>query len=307
MKKAILLVHGRSWKPVKNQLFELWRDALRAGIARDHPEALSAFDETGIRMVYYGDLTNEVLSKKNGDAPVPAISGRRKSLERLMRYQASEFDERNYKNIPGQTRYHDALARAVGSLAMSLRLGRPLIETYAPDIKEYWNQDSEFGTEVRWRMLDGVKHSLDEDVPLLVISHSLGAVITYDILWKLSRTAEYRDNYGHKKIDFWITLGAPLGDMAIRKNLKGFHAFGPRRYPSNIRQWLNVWAVDDYLCHEQELAEDYKDMIEYGLVESIEDAAIYNLSVRNGESNPHCSVGYLVHPVVSRAVARWLA
>ncbi|MEW5737160.1 MAG: hypothetical protein AB1921_20115 [Thermodesulfobacteriota bacterium] len=306
MEKTILMVHGRHWKPVKDQLLDLWVDAMRFGISRDRPEKLAAFDAAKKMMVYYGDLSNEFLARKTGK-PVPnRVSDRRLSLERLKRYRAEEFGELAYEMLPGQSKWNDALARSVGSLAKLLRLGRPAIELYAPDIREYWNQDSEFGTELRARMLDALTSLLHDDETLCVISHSLGAIICYDIFWKLSRTGEYMHRFGSRKIDFWITLGAPLADSAIRKNLKGFHAFGPRRYPSNVRQWLNIWAVDDYLCHEEELSADFHDMVEYGLTEEIADRKIYNLSVRNGKSNPHCSVGYLIHPETARAVADWL-
>lgn len=307
MGKTILLVHGRHWKPVKAQLFELWVDALRYGIARDRPEMLEGFDTAGKKMIYYGDLSNEFLARKTGK-PVPnRVSDRRLSLERLKRYRAEEFGQMAYEMLPGQSKWNDALTRSVGSLAKVLRLGRPLIELYAPDIIEYWNQDSEFGTELRARMLEALTGLLSSGEQVMIVAHSLGAIICYDIFWKLSRTGEYMHQYGDKKIDFWITLGAPLGDSAIRKYLKGFHAFGPRRYPSNLRRWLNIWAVDDYLCHEEELSEDFSDMLEYGLTEEIVDRKIYNLSIRNGRSNPHCSVGYLIHPETARAVSDWLA
>ena len=40
--------------------------------------------------------------------------------------------------------------------------------------------------------------------------------------------------------------------------------------------------------------------------QSIKDKRIYNLAVRDGESNPHHSVGYLIHPAMADALAAWL-
>jgi len=47
-------------------------------------------------------------------------------------------------------------------------------------------------------------------------------------------------------------------------------------------------------------------MKELCYVKSITDKRVYNLSVRNGKSNPHHGVGYLIHPTVVDAIAGWL-
>ena len=62
---------------------------------------------------------------------------------------------------------------------------------------------------------------------------------------------------------------------------------------------------DDFVSHDQEIANDYKDMVPE-LVPSIKDERIYNLAVRHGKSNPHHGAGYLIHPIVADAVADWL-
>ena len=47
-------------------------------------------------------------------------------------------------------------------------------------------------------------------------------------------------------------------------------------------------------------------MLNLRLVSSIRDYRIYNMAVRYGKSNPHSSVGYLIHPRVTKIVADWL-
>jgi hypothetical protein len=73
-----------------------------------------------------------------------------------------------------------------------------------------------------------------------------------------------------------------------------------------VLAWHNVSAEDDYLCHDNTLADDYREMLKLRLVSSIRDYHIYNLAVRYGKSNPHSSVGYLVHPRVTKIIADWL-
>jgi hypothetical protein len=41
-------------------------------------------------------------------------------------------------------------------------------------------------------------------------------------------------------------------------------------------------------------------------ISTIRDYRIYNLAVRYGKSNPHSSVGYLIHPRVAQIIASWL-
>ncbi|MDH3641961.1 MAG: hypothetical protein OES38_07680, partial [Gammaproteobacteria bacterium] len=68
-----------------------------------------------------------------------------------------------------------------------------------------------------------------------------------------------------------------------------------------------VAAEDDFTCHDETMANDFKAMLEHHLISRIKDYRIYNLAVRYGRSNPHNSIGYLIHPRVSRLVADWLA
>jgi len=104
----------------------------------------------------------------------------------------------------------------------------------------------------------------------------------------------------------WITLGSPLGNPTVRKKLKGASAQGKRRYPFNIRNWINIAAEDDYISHDQTVADDYSNMNKWEMIKSIKDHRIYNLAVRGSKSNPHHGAGYLIHPSVSSIVANWI-
>jgi hypothetical protein len=60
------------------------------------------------------------------------------------------------------------------------------------------------------------------------------------------------------------------------------------------------------MCHDNTLADDYKAMLKQRQVSSIRDYRIYNLAIRYGKSNPHCSIGYLMHPRIAQIVADWI-
>ena len=130
--------------------------------------------------------------------------------------------------------------------------------------------------------------------------------MTYDVLWELSHEPEFQEKYGDCKVDTLVTLGAPLGDLYIRKHLKGAREKIEARFPTNVISWDNVSAEDDYTCHDNTLADDFKKMMDQRLVSAVHDYCIYILAVRYGKSNPHSSVGYYIHPRVSKIIVDWI-
>ena len=107
-------------------------------------------------------------------------------------------------------------------------------------------------------------------------------------------------------MDTWVTLGSPLGDETAKRYLKGASLKGERRFPDNVKNWINVSAVDDYISHDNKVKDDFAGMLQGAKLELLEDRMMYNLAVRNGASNPHSSLGYLISPTVSEIVADWL-
>lgn len=311
MKKRLFLVHGRNFKPDEPQLDAIWTEALRHGIEADHgPEKAKTFDEVDKKLVYYGELSNAFLRSEGQDYDAEAdLADRQKALAALKAYDRDDLEGERakaiYKDLPKNTALLEALADAVAGPAAFLGLGRRLIPLVAPDLGHYWNLDSAFGSDVRWTLTEPLAEALRNDEDVLLLAHSLGSMMSYDVLWKFSHYGEYKA-IRHKKISVWITLGCPLGNGTVKKNLKGARADRQRRYPHNIQRWINVAAEDDYISHDETVADDYRRMLRWNLIESIEDHRVYNLAVRFDRSNPHHSGGYLIHPVVSAAVAEWL-
>lgn len=307
MARTILFVHGRSFKPSKAALSRIWQEALRHGIGRDRPEKLDAFDRATREFVYFGDVSNAFLRSLGQDYDEAAdVESRRRTLAALKEWGPRQFTKRNYERLPGKAAYKEFLADLGASVLGPLRLTGGLIELAAPDIREYWNFDSEFGTEVRYPMIAPLKRAMKRGDRILVVAHSLGTMIAWDTFWKFSRAGEYRPTYSRGRIDLFLSLGSPLGDETVKRKLKGSRADGARRYPGNIRRWVNVAAEDDYISHDSEVANDFRPMIDHEQVEAISDQRIYNLALRDGRSNPHHGAGYLVHPVVVKHVADWL-
>jgi len=307
MGKTILFVHGRSFKPEKTALRSNWLGAIEHGIERDRKGKLAAFRKAKKEMVYYGDLSNAFL-RLTGQKyrEEEDVESRTETLSALKGFGTNQFTKAAYKKLPGKASYKEFLAD-VGAVTLGpLRLTEGLVSVVAADMRQYWNFDSEFGSNVRMTMVGPLKRAMDRGDKIMVVSHSLGTLIAYDTLWKFSRAGEYRPKYSNKKIDAWITLGSPLGDETVKRNLKGAGASGPRRYPGNIKRWENVSAEDDFISHDSKLSNDYKRMFKKGLVDKINDQKIYNLAVRRGASNPHHGTGYLIHPKVIKLITDWV-
>ena len=309
MAKVIFFVHGRSFKPPKAKLKKLWFDAVEAGLDRDYPPSrLAAFKRVKKEFVYYGEISNRFLKKALKKPPnfkTNDSASRRITLNNLKIYAANQFTKARYNKLPGKSAAGEALADLFGGVAAFFHVSDPFIEAIAPDMHEYWNSDSQFGSDVRETLSTPLARALGNRHKVLLLSHSLGTMIAYDTLWKFSHYSEYRD-IRDKKVDLLVTSGSPLGDETVKRNLKGAKASGSRRYPSNIRRWVNVAAEDDYVAHDERVRNDYKAMLKRGLVQSIEDRRIYNLAVRDGKSNPHHGAGYLIHPKVTELIANWI-
>ena len=314
MAKHIIMVHGRSYKPAAAALKRSWTGALAHGILRDHGKRmLNRFNHKNVKktLVYYGDLSNSFLGKHTGNRwtkkrEADDIADRKETLNALKEYGSREFTKTNYKNIRELGDVFKEVAANVFSGPMSLLgIGDEIVNMVAPDMEHYWNMDEKFGSDVRWRLTVPLSRALRAGDDVLLIAHSLGSIVAYDVLWKLSHYAEYAELH-NRKVNTLITMGSPLGDENAKKNLKGAGATKHRKYPHNIQRWLNFAAEDDFISHDATMANDYRKMLQYGLVSSITDRQIYNMAVREEGSNPHHGAGYLIHPQMSRAVANWL-
>ena len=307
MGRSILFVHGRDFKPARSALWPLWMNALRHGMKRDRPEQMRKFDRAIKQFIYFGDISNDFLRSKGKTYDEKKdVASRRQTLEDLKQYGRHQFNKRTYNKLPGKDAFKEFLADAGSVLTSPIGLSEFLITTVAEDLREYWNFDSEFGSLVRGRMSDPLKQAMNRNDEILVVTHSLGTMVAYDTFWKFSHTSEYRRRYSSKKIDLWITLGSPLADTTVKRNLKGARADGLRRYPHNVRRWVNVAAEDDYISHDSTVGNDFRMMRTLKPPTKVEDREIYNLAVRSGKSNPHHGCGYLVHPAVVAYVADWL-
>ncbi len=306
--RSLLIVHGRDFKPSAEAYMDLSMAALRSGIERDYPGRVGAFDDMQKRIAWYGDLSAEILYRqgKHYDESLD-IGDRRNALNTLREIPARKrFGIRQYDQLPGKSAVPEAIVDILAPLLGALGLCLPLIRCVSKDFARYFDRKSDFAMQARRRLLEQLTALMDRDDRIVLLSHGTGSVIAYDVLWQLSHDPDLKDKYSDKKVDLWVTLGSPLGDSKIQKRLLGAKEKPATKFPVNVIAWHNVAAEDDYTCHDNTLADDFKMMLKQRFVSAVHDYRVFNLAVRYGKSNPHSSIGYYIHPRVSKILADWL-
>lgn len=306
--RSLIYVHGRDFKPGAADLLDLNVAALNAGIQRDFPEQADEFHALDKRLGYYGDINNDFLISKGKHYDEELdIGDLRNALLKLKSIERKKnFGVNRYDRLPGKTALREFAADILAPLLGSIGLSRLLISAVAKDLAEYCEHESVFSGQIRERVRRSLCEALERGDRILLITHGTGCIVTYDVLWQLSHDEEYAGQYAQYKIDTWLTLGSPLGDSMVRRRLFGAKQKGRSKYPTNIVTWHNVSAEDDYYCHDNTLADDFRSMLKQRQISSVRDYRVYNHAIRYGKSDPHSAIGYLIHPRVAQIISDWL-
>ncbi|MBX7223966.1 MAG: hypothetical protein K1Y36_28885 [Blastocatellia bacterium] len=139
-----------------------------------------------------------------------------------------------------------------------------------------------------------------KDKHLMLIAHSMGSIIAYDVL----------RNLGHPdqgvRIPYFVTIGSPLGLPPVKHHVVTERTYAPQlRTPSIVTQsWKNFADRRDPVAFDSHLRDDYGPNAS-GI--QVADDLILNDYSSNGKPNPHKIFGYLRAPEVSEHIAAFLA
>ena len=326
--KHIIVIHGRNIKPAQKPYEDLQKDALLQGFNRVDPKQAKRIKDGKVKVtfVYYGDINNEILSRNkkdfakltakdpdNGNAPclpTTGIADAIKTLSTLKSFSAATYRKilKNNKDY----RYLDELAWAVStfsSLISARGINEAVIKRATADLGAYLLTRTT-GSKVRTRLQEPLIDAFNDKDDICIVAHSMGSIVAYDVLWKLSRMSEYTHVQALKpKVKLFLTIGSPLGEAGVRGNLYDAPERGEDRYPKNIiKDWVNISAKDDFIAHDPTLANDFRNMrTKHKYVQSIKDIKnIYNCYTQNGQSDPHKLYGYLAHDKVAAQIINWM-
>jgi hypothetical protein len=291
--KNIIFIPGKNPKPPPEQHRDmLWR-TLVEGVQRAnmHVAADIKKQRKHFRLIAWNHLYYQQEKDANRDLPwIDALINTHGPTQQDIR-EAHAWHRRLDRMLYAIADHHPAIIRYLPG-----RASATINET-----RRYFENSHNIAYHIREQMKQVIRPMLDNNEPVLVIGHSMGSIIAYDTLWELSHI-EHRK----QKLDF-LTLGSPLGMNFVQHRLIGKNEHGIRKYPTNIRHWINIASVGDVTALDRHFGDDFQPMVDLGIIESIEDhtAGIYNFFHNEDGLNCHRSYGYLVNPATGKAIADW--
>jgi hypothetical protein len=190
------------------------------------------------------------------------------------------------------------LSRALAELRKPIN---EMVTLFLGDVFTYiaHRGDAQKPGEVPTRVLTKIKEATDnqkdKNEPLVVLSHSMGGQIVYDLItYFMPQVPAYKD----LRIDFWCATASQVG---LFEELKLFrasdHQYGKQHnnqvpFPDrkHLGGWWNVW--------------DHNDFISYSAAKIISDVDDEDYS--SGMSVVHAHSGYVEQPSFFRAFAKKL-
>jgi hypothetical protein len=142
--------------------------------------------------------------------------------------------------------------------------------------------------EMQQRLIDVLNRHPDE--PIILVAHSQGTLIAYDVLRKLAgKTASGKA----LRVALFVTLGSPLGIDEVQSRIAH-----PLVVPEGVQSWSNFADLMDPVALDKGLKDEFKGKI------SISDTWVHN----SVGFNPHAALGYLatsqvqskIYPIVGR-------
>jgi hypothetical protein len=266
-------------------------------LKRNYDEALFGRDVGDrTRMVYWADILHPL---DGPDARMFGTAGRvdwevnAMFDETILSEEASAFAEKLGKKmldrLPDET---DEVSQVAACAEMggfdakilpsgSFRrwLTRKITETFIKDVSAYFYDEG-----VRERVQSRFESLVvPGGGPYVIVSHSLGTVIAYDVLSQLGDDVD---------VVLFVTLGSPLGIAEVKDHIEK-----PHKIPAGVNAWKNFADRLDPVALDPGLGNEFKPG------NFIADDLIINLHTRRLRGfNPHSSLGYLGHPHVRDAV-----
>ncbi len=298
MAKMIIGIHGLSNKPPKAQLKDWWLKSINDGLASAGARPIDAgeFDLAHWADLRYPepDRTPQPYSgpetDEPGDDPNALVLSLRNAFTGVLGRLAGRID--SIKDQGKLDQLKDALRKQV-----------------VEDLGDYNDPNDTVkygdrrGENTRAAIRDTLKERLEahRDKEILVIGHSMGSIVAYDVLRDLEATTQ--------TVRHLVTIGSPLALEAVKRKIREERGDKIPLVPLSVREsWRN------YADHRDLVAADLTLKPEY---ENTRDIHVEDIVVGNGyrfendkgewEHNYHKSYGYLRTPELAQHLKAFLA
>jgi hypothetical protein len=316
--KRIIMIHGRASKPAAEVNHELWRHTLVENIRVSHRSLARSLD-----------LHPEVFVSAYWADVVPHHIPDDAAYCRKLRIQVDRViaERRTIRD-----HFHVGMGERVGSFFQDRGVDLAKLLIGALDIKdevmtyflretELYDRDQYIADRMRAPLEAALRDAWNSGMKPVVIAHSMGSFIAYDVLWRFShRRASGFAAYNRKRVKIFVSLGSPLGDASVRNLLFARHhrQHGRRQYPTNIDSWHNYACLGDVVAHQKNFHDIfYQPMralqlfpadrkfrtIDYVNLHNPFEVVSHAGNRGREKRNPHKSYGYLAQP----RLGSWLA
>ncbi len=307
MGKVIIGIHGLSNKPPRDLHREGWIKAIREGLAKNGNLVDAQFDFVD---VYWADLMYRYPLHQDVNFRSDALYDTEPYVE------AAPGALREYKDKWVDSMRADLLS-VVGSAADAVkgafgfdRFADAILERHLKDLGEYYSPQRQIRDRtgairpVRDVLRDELKNAILQcrDREILLIAHSMGTIIAYDVLRDLGRQP------GSPTVPFLLTIGSPLGLPHVKLKIQGERSYDPHepvRTPSLVtKSWWNCADRKDVVAVDTHLADDYGPNATG--VQVVDDLILNDYVNPEGKPNHHKHFGYLRAPEVSGYIRDFL-
>jgi len=287
MKRKLIFIHGRSQQFKDSiQLKADWISAWEKGLKLNGLEV--PIEETDISFPYYGQTLHDLV-KKSPDVAEIIIRGAEDDAAKKAFVRSVVEDIKNDTGITDEQ-----LEMIVGSDVVErgplnwpwVRGVLQAVDKYLPggsgssialatnDVYQYLNSSG-----IRDSIESGVLKAISPGIETVVVSHSLGTVVAYNLLRREGESRNWN-------VPLFVTLGSPLAVTAIKKALR------PIGHPSCASRWYNAMDPRD-IVSLRPLDEKHFD---------ISPAIENHLKVNNHTDNRHGITGYLDDKHVAKCI-----
>lgn len=295
MTRQLVFVHGRAQEGKDSiALKQEWIAAWKKGLAKS--DLQMPIDESQIRFPYYGDTLVQMAGGLSTEEAAQIQVRGQQGNEAAIPAEQAAFVFAYLEEVQKETGITDAqvtaqLVEAVrergvlnwgwvqGLLSMIDKVpgaSSLSVAMFTNDVYKYLKMPG-----IRSAMDAGVRSAFTPGIESVVVSHSLGTVVAYNVLNRDASEPEPA-----LKVPLFITLGSPLALRTVKKEVR------PIRRPACAAKWFN--AMDE---------RDVVALFPLTMAHFETEPAIENKTdVDNDTANRHGISGYLGDAEVARRI-----